>query len=998
MASLTSHAEKMAISATELPSFPINLEDVKRTVGDILSQFGKNLIFREYTTHDISHVNDMLATVNWLIPEKTQACLYKAEWLMIVLSIYFHDMGLVVTEDEYQKRSASGFRAFCEEKLFSSPMGADYRSKVNALPDDQRERFLYQEFVRYNHARRVKSWIEGRPSLELGYASAQIGELSRMLGGLDSDFRKDLGLVCESHNLDDLHDIEKYRVSYPYGSSDDETVNLQFCAAVLRTVDLIQITRRRTPSVLYRLIDPSDPVSQAEWAKQAAVRNVRAKVAVDESGIASATLPRHTIEVFATFTEDDAYFGLTSYLRYASAQIMSTHEILQKTTRHTPRSYEFPWQHVDDANVQVEYALKRPFGFEIDQEKILDLLTGHTLYNDSTVVVRELMQNAIDAVRLQAHLDKQDSSLSGKVDVIWDSKKLELTIVDNGTGMTQEIVEKHLLKVGSSRYQDPDFKDKYSDFNPISRFGIGVLSSFMVADSVEIVTVSPEEEKARRISLRSVHGKYLIRLLEKRSDPATSNLGSHGTSIRLRFRPSAKTIDVAETLRRWILFPRCRITVVTDHSEPEKIGFASPKDALTKFVTDSNFGYSGEGRVKVEERSVNGITVAYGLQFSPHFRDWSFIVVPQNNRVSSQQEQTVSSTCIEGIAVEFQTPGYKGGELLVIANATGRHAPRTNVARSAIEATNEKAEFASVVYSILFDAVSSEAHRLRAEEAYSLTWSTEQIPYLIAPAAGPRIRVQYPARHQAALERVSMFLIETEDKRTEKSLADLISLGSFWTVESVLLRSVEDFVREAKAEVTARSLIQVSQGTSSSLPDGPILTNLRGSEVPRGLINKRFEVAHLTANLSERRLDLMWQPSADRWLSRDALIQTLSRSGSREVGIGLDLLTNRSRRRSPNTFFPASESITTTGLEGYIAVLVYDSLYLLPDSPVSKIFGSTDATRESMDSLMSMLVIVEALAQGIAHQRVVNPSSVERFFKQLEGRLPDKWLAGQTRP
>ncbi len=39
--------------------------------------------------------------------------------------------------------------------------------------------------------------------------------------------------------------------------------------------------------------------------------------------------------------------------------------------------------------------------FTIDQENILQLLVGHTLYNDSSVVVRELVQNAIDAVKLQ---------------------------------------------------------------------------------------------------------------------------------------------------------------------------------------------------------------------------------------------------------------------------------------------------------------------------------------------------------------------------------------------------------------------------------------------------------------------------------------------------------------------------------------------------------------------------------------------------------------------
>jgi molecular chaperone HtpG len=999
MASLNSKAEDMAQTATALPSLPINLEEVKRTVADILTQFGKSLIFHEYTTHDISHVDDMLTTLNWLIPNETQQILYKAEWLMIVLSIYFHDMGLVVTEEEYQKRSASGFQNYCEDKFYSTPGGADYKSKIEALPPDQRDRFLYQEFVRANHARRVKAWIEGRPSFELGYAASQMAELGRLLAGLDKDFRRDLGLVCESHNLDDLHDVTKYRVSYPYGNSENETVNLQYCAAVLRTVDLLQITRRRTPSVLYRLINPSDPISQAEWAKQATVKNVRPKVALDEQGDASATHLSDTIEVFATFTEDNAYFGLTSYLRYASTQLESTYDTLQKARKLTPRKYEFPWRQIDDTNVQVEAALRRPFGFEIDQDKILDLLTGHTLYNDSNVVVRELIQNAIDAVRLQANLDKQDSSVSGKVQVTWDSKKMELTVIDNGTGMTQEIVEKHLLKVGSSRYQDPKFREQFPTFSPISRFGIGVLSSFMVADSVEIVTVSPDEDKARRISLRSVHGKYLIRLLEKGSDPATAILGSHGTSFRLRFRPSARNIDVLETVRRWILFPRCQVTVIVDNGPPENVGYISPKNALEAFVARSpSLRGTGGSKIKVEERTIEGVTVAYALRFSSHYRDWSFVAAPQNvHRPAFQEGQAITGTCIEGIAVEFQTPGFHGVELLAVANAIGQTAPRTNVARSSIEATDEKEHLAGIVYKVLFDAVVAESRRLRTEEAYSLTWSTEQIPYLMAPVISARIPAQYPKSHQAALEQIPMFLVELDDLRVEKSLVDLTLLTAFWTVDSVLSRSVENFIREAKAEITARSLVVVSQGTSSSLPDGPILANQHGADILRTAIGTKFQVTHIIANVSERRLDLRWQLGLDKWSSSEILRDVVYKSGGREMFAAFQALQDGTRRQPINVFVPQSNDVYVSGLADHFAASAYGSLYIMPESSVGQMFtGQIDIQTSSIDSLMVQVVLIEAIAQSI-HQRTLHPSLVDQFFKRVEGRLPDKWLAGHSR-
>lgn len=863
MHQLISTAERKAEIATTLSTFPINLGEIKRTVADILSQFGKGLMFHEYTSHDVSHINDMLVTVEWMIPLDTQNTLSKAEWLMIVLSIYFHDIGLVATEDEFQKRSSSGFTAFCDDKLFSSPGGADYKDKVDALPLDQRERFLYQEFVRANHGRRVKSWIEGRASLELGYAAAQMNEIGRLLAPLDADFRHDLGLVCESHNLDDIDNVAKYRVSHPYGNSEDETVNLQYCAVLLRTIDLLQITRGRTPSVLYRLINPSDRVSQAEWAKQAKVKRVRAKTAVDREGNASATLPSDTVEVFATFTDDSAFFGLTSYLRYAGEQVSASYAVIQKSQRLTSRYYGFPWHYVDDTNVEVDGFVKKPFGFEIDQDKILDLLTGHTLYNDSNVVVRELAQNAIDAVRLQASLNNLDSNIVGKVQISWSSEKAELTVLDNGTGMTQEIIENHLLKVGSSRYQDPKFREQNPSFSPISRFGIGVLSSFMVADSVEIVTVSPDEEFGRRISLRSVHGKYLIRLLDKNSEPAALAIGPHGTSFKLKFRPSARRLNILDTVQTWILFPRCQVSVIVDGNVPTLVGYVSPKGALEAYLARSTVVRWMEGsKIKVEERSVDGLTLAYALRFSSHYRDWSFLGIPQRNqrthRLEIDTDRAVTATCIEGIAVEFETPGFRGGEILAIANATGASAPKTNVARSLIEATDEKEKLSRTVYKMFFDAVVDESRRLRSEESYSLTWSVEQIPFIIALALGQRGQVQYPKAHQSALDEVPMFLIETDNIRVEKSLAELESLSPFWTVDSALTRSVENFIREAKSEVTASKLMVVSQGTSSALPAGPVLANNHSSEVVRGAIATKFQAIHMAGNVAERRLDIQW--------------------------------------------------------------------------------------------------------------------------------------------
>src|SRR6185437_10205846 len=136
-------------------------------------------------------------------------------------------------------------------------------------------------------------------------------------------------------------------------------------------------------------------------AKQQAVTRVRPKIGTNKEGIADEKAPRDTIEVHAYFTSEAGFFGLTSYLTYAAGQLKQSSDWISNTNKGGLSKYEFPWRRIDDINVETKGFIRQSFEFTIDQAKILDLLTGHTLYNDIRVVIRELIQNSIDAIRLQ---------------------------------------------------------------------------------------------------------------------------------------------------------------------------------------------------------------------------------------------------------------------------------------------------------------------------------------------------------------------------------------------------------------------------------------------------------------------------------------------------------------------------------------------------------------------------------------------------------------------
>ena len=307
---LPSRAEQAAQKAQNFSFLShFNLVGARSSLVALLREIGSNGLFSEYTRHDISHVDTLLGMLDWVITSKSQTVMTAADWMMVVLGIYFHDAGLVVTKSEYDDRDTSQFSSFKKTLLHSGEPSA-YKERVAFLSADEAERFLYQEFVRTHHAARIRCWIMGEPYLQYGAAHAAARTVKSIVSSLDPNFRDDLALVCESHHKDDLHDLVRYNPQQAYGNSLQETANLQFAAVLLRAVDLLHITQDRTPSVAFALATPSDPKSVEEWHKQMPVVSVRKSPPRDESGKVDAAASATTIAVTATFHDPLGVFHL----------------------------------------------------------------------------------------------------------------------------------------------------------------------------------------------------------------------------------------------------------------------------------------------------------------------------------------------------------------------------------------------------------------------------------------------------------------------------------------------------------------------------------------------------------------------------------------------------------------------------------------------------------------------------------------------------------------
>ncbi|MBQ8408717.1 MAG: molecular chaperone HtpG [Clostridia bacterium] len=126
------------------------------------------------------------------------------------------------------------------------------------------------------------------------------------------------------------------------------------------------------------------------------------------------------------------------------------------------------------------------------------------LYSEKDIFLREIVSNATDAItklRRLASLGQYDCGEEKyEVKVTLDKEEKTLTVSDNGIGMTEEELEKYICSIALSGALD--FIQKYDDNNQnngiIGHFGLGFYSSFMVSDTVEVITKSYTGTEALR--------------------------------------------------------------------------------------------------------------------------------------------------------------------------------------------------------------------------------------------------------------------------------------------------------------------------------------------------------------------------------------------------------------------------------------------------------------------------------------------------------------------
>ena len=234
--------------------------------------------------------------------------------------------------------------------------------------------------------------------------------------------------------------------------------------------------------------------------------------------------------------------------------------------------------------------------FEADTGKILDIVIN-SLYSEREIFLRELISNASDALDKRKYLSLTDkkiasSSENPEIKIEINNKDKTLTISDNGIGMNEEDLKSSLGTIARSGTKafleqiSKNSKDKKADMSMIGQFGVGFYASFMVADSVEVLSKKAGEEQAWRWLSDGKTGFNL----EK------SNKENAGTSITLSLKKDAKEF-LGETRVQFI------VRKYSDHiSYPVKFLEIDKKNAETKTLNEASALWTRPSKDITEEQ------------------------------------------------------------------------------------------------------------------------------------------------------------------------------------------------------------------------------------------------------------------------------------------------------------------------------------------------------------------------------------------------------------
>ncbi len=491
---------------------------------------------QHYSRHDVTHSIKILEAIELIVGKERIDELEAGDLWLLLESAYFHDIGMAVTyADLTEIWQSNDFKQFLNssevtqdrdlsdaKKCYEKMDDLVHHYKERKLIDSEKEEEnddawliklerkllnLITAYIRKNHSQRAKQYMK-----KIGFSETNI---------IPDRLYKIVTEVAVSHGEDFSYILThlKYRSQ---GFAKDY-IHPQFVAAMLRLGDLLDMDNNRFNLRALEHFGLIPWTSFLHLRKHKAMIHIlisqtRIEAEAEDENFEVCQVTQNWFQcIQQEVTDLICYWGEIAPEKLSGC-------LMQKARckvyhPHAPIEFHADWQ-------------KR---FEVDKAKLTDLLIGTNIYDIKLEFLREYVQNALDASKMQLWLDLKQGKyqfvynpgikhlmeltpmdipreiynqyvIDIKIDLDFSLKKVCFEIADSGIGMEEACLDV-ISRIGSGwkgrKRFDGEIDQMLPWLRPTGGFGIGIQSAFMLSDQIEILTKSDSEMEPHRVILNN---------------------------------------------------------------------------------------------------------------------------------------------------------------------------------------------------------------------------------------------------------------------------------------------------------------------------------------------------------------------------------------------------------------------------------------------------------------------------------------------------------------
>ena len=489
----------------------------RENAGYLLSKIRQD--FPNLTVHDITHVDSLWNVADTIIGPNYP--INPLEGYILGIAFLIHDAALsydAVGGIDRLRETIEWKDAYADSP--GEKDDAEFKkecdfSAIRAIHAREAEKLLSQLFTRDNGS---TFYIIDNDSYR------------KHFGGL-------IGKIAASHHwdIDKVESELKKQINPRSEMPNDWKINAQKLACILRCADAGHIDDGRAPDSIYQSLLVNG-VSRYHWESQ----NHLCQVCEDDENPKMLCIT--SISPFEK-KDFDAWNVAYDAIRLFDEELKKSNHLLESINADLALPHIGVSGATSKENLShyVETDGWQPCNFGVHTSNIkylIENLGGSKLYGEDSmlqVVLRELIQNARDAIHARQKMDSFDN---GKITVrlIENGKNRIIEVEDNGIGMSMDCIKYNLLDFGSSYWKSSLSKNenpglRSSGFTSVGKFGIGFYAVFMVANMVEVQTKRYNKSVDDAIKIEFPEGLTLSPIISKGELNASAS-----TIVRLKLK------------------------------------------------------------------------------------------------------------------------------------------------------------------------------------------------------------------------------------------------------------------------------------------------------------------------------------------------------------------------------------------------------------------------------------------------------------------------------